>query len=192
MATTPVLRQKVLGYALLLFSWLWHALFAAGFVVFSVWSLKGAFHAFDADFRALPNTKTQAVVMSIFFLAYTLFHIAAVFPNFSWITSREVVDVEQAGRGQQQQTKARVYGVAKEADHLCRAARWLLILRILTVFANCVFMAVVLRWLGKFRANGEGENVSYCIATMVALVVESTESFLSAAIFWIPKILQNL
>ncbi|TFA99878.1 hypothetical protein CCMA1212_008147 [Trichoderma ghanense] len=161
MATTPLLRQRALGYALLLSSWLWHALFAAAFVFLSVWSLKGAFHTFDDKFRTLPNTKAQAVVMSIFFLAYTFFHIAAVFPNFSWITAREV-DVEQAsGRVQ---TKARVYGVAKEAGHL---------------------------WLDRFRANGDGDNIPYCIAAMVVVVIESVESFLGAAIFWIPKILQT-
>ncbi|PTB63455.1 hypothetical protein BBK36DRAFT_1126934 [Trichoderma citrinoviride] len=185
--TTPLLRQKALGYSLLLFSWLWHALFAAGFVFFSVWSLKGAFHTFDDKFRALPNTKTQAVVMSIFFLAYTFFHIAAVFPNFSWITACEV-DVEQAGRVQ---GKARVYGVAKEAGHLCRAARYLIVFRIVTSLINGVLFAVVWRWLDRFRANGDSENAPYCIATMVVVVIESVESFLSAAIFWIPKIVQT-
>ncbi|EGR46330.1 uncharacterized protein TRIREDRAFT_109967 [Trichoderma reesei QM6a] len=187
MATTPLARQKTLGYSLLLFSWLWHALFAAYFVVFSVWSLRGAFRTFDDQFRALLNTKTQAVVMSIFFLAYTLFHIAAVFPNFSWVTSREV-DVEQAS---QAQGKARVYGVAKKAEHLCRAARYLIVLRVVLALVNGVLLAVVWRWMDKFRANGDDENVLYCIAIIVVLAIETVESFLSAAVFWLPKILQT-
>ncbi|KAL7806618.1 hypothetical protein V8C26DRAFT_439814 [Trichoderma gracile] len=185
MATTPLARQKTLGYSLLLFSWLWHALFAAAFVFFSVWSLKGAFHTFDAHFRALLNTKAQAVVMSVFFLAYAVFHIAAVFPSFSWVTSREV-DVEQAGRAQ---GKARVYGVAKEAGHLCRAARYLIVLRTVTAILNGVILAVVWRWMDKFRDTGDKENVPYCIAILVVLAVETLESFLSAAVFWVPKIL---
>ncbi|KAL6854459.1 hypothetical protein J3F83DRAFT_764411 [Trichoderma novae-zelandiae] len=187
MATTPLLRQKALGYSLLLLSWLWHALFAAGFVLFSAWSLKGAFHSFDDEFRTLPNIKAQAVVMSIFFLAYTFFHIAAVFPSFSLITSREV-DVEQAGRVQ---SKSRVYAVAKEAGHLCRAARYLIVFRIVTALINGVIFAVVWRWLDRFRANGDNENIPYCIATMAVVVIESVESFLSAAVFWIPKIVQS-
>ena len=84
-----------------------------------------------------------------------------------------------------------MYGVAKKAEHLCRAARYLIVLRVVLALVNGVLLAVVWRWMDKFRANGDDENVLYCIAIIVVLAIETVESFLSAAVFWLPKILQT-
>ncbi|KAH0495119.1 hypothetical protein TgHK011_008686 [Trichoderma gracile] len=154
----------LLALLLIFLRWLFHASFATGLIILSIWLQHIRDHEFDQQHRKID--RRYCLMAIVFYALAAAFHLGNALMIISDACGAIILSWQKK-KNQSTSPGLRRESSSGKPSRLCIGL-------VLDVIPHIVLLFPYIRWLRRFEANDEGRNAAYTIACIVVSALNIT------------------